>query len=275
MPAIRKFLKEIIEPWLDGTFNKNSFLYDGEGGGVVTKQKSKDSGADFGFGVYNDHHYNLGYFLYGIAVLAKIDPAWGRKYKPQAYSLVADFMNLGRRSNSNYTRLRCFDLYKLHSWAGGLTEFADGRNQESTSEAVNAYYSAALMGLAYGDTQLIATGSTLAALEIHAAQMLGIHVLPLSPITEALFSDVGYVKELVEWTLPNLNRKGVGEGWKGFIYAMEGTYDKESALQKVRSLKVFDDGNSMNNLLWWIHSRGDVEEEFGPGKQCWFGHYCH
>ncbi|KAK7381131.1 hypothetical protein VNO78_33657 [Psophocarpus tetragonolobus] len=319
MPVIRKFLKETIEPWLDGTFSGNGFLYDGKWGGIVTNQGSKDSGADFGFGVYNDHHYNLGYFLYGIAVLAKIDPAWGRKYKPQAYSLVADFMNLGR-SNSKYTRLRCFDLYKLHSWAGGLTEFADGRNQESTSEAVNAYYSAALMGLAYGDTQLIATGSTLAALEIHAAQMwwhvgkghklyegdftkenkvvsvlwankrdsglwfapaqwrecrLGIHVLPLSPITEALFSDVGYVKELVEWTVPNLNRKGVGEGWKGFIYAMEGTYDKESALQKARSLKVFDEGNSLTNLLWWIHSRADVEEEFGQGKQCWFGHYCH
>ena len=40
---------------------------------------------------------------------------------------------------------------------------------------------------------------------------------------------------------------------------MEGTYDKESALQKVRSLKVFDDGNSMTNLLWWIHSKGDDE----------------
>ena len=113
------------------------------------------------------------------------------------------------------------------------------------------------MGLAYRDTQLIATGSTLAALEIHAAQMwwhvgkehkfyqedftknnklvsvlwsnkrgsglwfapvqwrecrIGIYVLPLSSITEALLTDVGYVKELVEWTLPNLNRKGVEEG---------------------------------------------------------------
>jgi endo-1,3(4)-beta-glucanase len=321
IPAIKKFLKETIEPWLNGTFNGNGFLYDGKWGGIVTKQGSQDSGADFGFGIYNDHHYNLGYFLYGIAVLAKIDPSWGRKYKPQAYSLMADFMNLGRKTNSNYTRLRCFDLYKFHSWAGGLIEFADGRNQESTSEAVNAYYAAALMGMAYGDTQLIATGSTLAALEIHAAQMwwhvkggdklyveefskenkvvsvvwsnkrdsglwfapaqwrecrLGIQVLPLLPITEALFSDVGYVKELVEWTLPNLNRKGVGEGWKGFLYAMEGTYDKESALQKVRALKGFDDGNSMSNLLWWIHSRGDgEEEEFGHGKHCWFGHYCH
>ncbi|XP_057740557.1 LOW QUALITY PROTEIN: uncharacterized protein LOC130957731 [Arachis stenosperma] len=197
-----------------------------------------------------------------------------------------------------------------------------GRNQESTSEAVNAYYSAALMGLAYGDTHLIATGSTLVALEMHAAQMwwhvregenlydedfvkenrimgvlwankrdsglwfappewrecrLGIQVLPLLPITETLFSDVGYVKELVEWTKANLNRKGVGEGWKGFIHAMEGTYDRESALQKIRSLKAFDDGNSLSNLLWRIHSRGDVvEEEFDHGKHyCWFDHYCH
>ncbi|KAK4279969.1 hypothetical protein QN277_011658 [Acacia crassicarpa] len=323
IPAIRKFLKETIEPWLEGTFNGNGFLHDPKWGGIVTKQGSKDSGADFGFGIYNDHHYHLGYFLYGIAVLSKIDPAWGRKYKPQAYSLMADFMNLGRRSNSNYTRLRCFDLYKLHSWAGGLTEFGDGRNQESTSEAVNAYYSAALMGLAYGDTHLVATGSTLAALEIHAAQMwwhvkeedtlyeqdftkenrvvgvlwankrdtglwfaprewrecgLGIQVLPLLPITEALFSNVKYVKELVGWTLPALNREGVGEGWKGFVYALEGVYDKERALEKIRNLTGFDDGNTYSNLLWWIHSRGDEvgdEDYYCHVRNCWFNHYCH
>ncbi|XP_027358054.1 probable endo-1,3(4)-beta-glucanase ARB_01444 isoform X2 [Abrus precatorius] len=306
IPKVRKFLKETIEPWLDGTFNGNGFLYDRKWGGIVTKQGSTDTGADFGFGIYNDHHYHLGYFLYGIAVLAKIDPVWGRRYKPQAYSLMADFMNLGRRSNSSYTRLRCFDLYKLHSWAGGLTEFADGRNQESTSEAVNAYYSAALMGLAYGDTHLVAIGSTLTALEIHAAQMwwhvkegdnqyeedfakdnkvvgvlwankrdsglwfappdwrecrLGIQLLPILPISE--------------WTLPALNREGVGEGWKGFVYALQGIYDNEGASQKIRSLNGFDDGNSLTNLLWWIHSRGDEEEEFGHGKHCWFGHYCH
>ncbi|GAV89788.1 Glyco_hydro_81 domain-containing protein [Cephalotus follicularis] len=322
IPAIRKFLKDAIEPWLDGTFTANGFLYDSKWGGIVTKQGSADSGADFGFGVYNDHHYHLGYFLYAIAVLAKIDPAWGRKYKPQAYSLMADFMNLGRRSNSNYPRLRCFDLYKLHSWAGGLTEFGDGRNQESTSEAVNAYYSAALMGLAYGDTHLVTMGSMLAAMEILSAQTwwhvregdnlyaedftrenrvvgvlwankrdsglwfappdwkecrLGIQVIPLLPITEVLFSDVGFAKELVKWTLPALAREGVGEGWKGFVYSLEGIYDKEGALEKVRNLNGFDDGNSLTNLLWWIHSRSDKKEEgcWGGGKYCWFGHYCH
>ena len=319
IPAIRNFLKNTITPWLDGSFGGNGFLYDGMWGGLVTKQGSTESGADFGFGVYNDHHFHLGYFLYAIAVLAKIDPAWGRKYRPQAYSLMADVMNLGRNSNSNYTRLRCFDLWKLHSWASGVTESSGGRNQESTSEAVNTYYSAALMGLAYGDAPLVATGSTLAAMEIEAAQTwwhvregdkmyaedftrenrvvgilwankrdgglwfappewrecrLGIQVLPVLPITEVLFSDVGFVRELVKWTLPALGREGVGEGWKGFLYAMEGIYDKEVALEKIGKLSGYDDGNSLTNLLWWIHSRGD-EGEGGleGGKLSWFGQY--
>ncbi|KAI4389302.1 hypothetical protein MLD38_001540 [Melastoma candidum] len=322
VPTVRKFLKDKIEPWLDGNFSGNGFLYDEKWGGIVTQQGAVDSGADFGFGVYNDHHYHLGYFVYAIAVLAKIDPAWGRKYRPQAYSLMADFMSLGRKTSSLYTRLRCFDLYKLHSWAGGLTEFADGRNQESTSEAVNAYYSAALMGLAYGDAHLVTTGSMLASFEIHAAQAwwhvreqdnlygvdftrenrvvgvlwankrdsglwfaapdrrecrLGIQVLPLLPITETLFSDEEFVGQLVRWAYPAISKAGVEDGWKGFVYSMEGVYDRGSALQKVRSLSGFDDGNSLSNLLWWIHSRGSEDEMGCKGghKFCWFGHYCH
>ncbi|GER35727.1 beta-glucan-binding protein [Striga asiatica] len=298
IPVIKNFLKETIEPWLEGTFGSNGFLYDSKWGGIVTKQGSFDSGADFGFGLFNDHHYHIGYFLYAIAVLVKIDPSWGRKYKPQAYSLVADFMNMKRKGNSGYPRLRCFDLYKLHSWAGGLTEFADGRNQESTSEAVNAYYSAALMGLAYGDTHLVSTGSTLTAFEIEAAKMwwhvredssnnlypkefvrencvvgvlwsskrdsglwfappewrecrLGIQLLPLLPVSEVLFSDVRFVKELVEWVLPALNREGVGEGWKGFVYALRGVYDIEGALESIRNLKGHDDGNSCWMTVSW------------------------
>ncbi|CAI8594175.1 unnamed protein product [Vicia faba] len=85
---VKKYLKETIEHWLDGTFNGNGFLYDKKWGGIITKQGSADTHANFGFGVYNDHHYHLGYFLYGIVVLAKIDPIWGAKYKPQAYSLM-------------------------------------------------------------------------------------------------------------------------------------------------------------------------------------------
>ncbi|KAK3413565.1 hypothetical protein EUGRSUZ_I02114 [Eucalyptus grandis] len=289
IPTIEKYLKSTIERWLEGTFSGNGFLYDAKWGGIITKLGSTNPGEDLGFGLYNAHHYHLGYFLYAIAVLAKVDPAWGRKYRPQAYSLMVDFMNLGRRSNSKSPRLRCFNLYKLHSWAGGLIEFADGWNQESTSEAVNAYYSAALMGLAYGDTHLVVVGLTLAAMEIQVAQtwwhVREDHNLYKEDFTRenrvvgvlwanktdsglwfadrsgeiVLFSDVQFTKQLVDWMYSALNKEGI-EGWRGFLRA-----------------ERFDDGNFFSNLLWWIHSRGD-DEEMGykdGGKYCWFGHYCH
>jgi len=187
----------------------------------------------------------------------------------------------------------------------GLTEFVDGRNHESTSQALNAYYSAALMGMAYGDVQLVALGSTLAALEILAARTwfqvssngsmyedvftqenrimgilwsnkrdsdlwfashklreyrLGIHLLPIVPISEPLFSDVDYVIELVTWASMDLDREGADDAWKGFVYALQALYDKEEALQNVKGLKAFDNGNSFTNLLWWIHTRGDQDD---------------
>nr|GMC66036.1 probable endo-1,3(4)-beta-glucanase ARB_01444 [Ipomoea batatas] len=323
IPVVQSFLKGSIEPWLNGSLEGNAFLYESKWGGIVTKQSSSDTGADFGFGIYNDHHYQIGYFIYAIAVLAKIDSGWGRKYKRQAYSLVGDYMNLGRREGSHYPKLRCFDLWKLHSWAAGLTESADGRNQESTSEAVNAYYAAALMGLVYGDPNLVAIGSTLSAMEILSAQTwwhvredpensvytqefrknnrlvgvswankrdsslwfappewrecrVGIQVLPLLPISETLFSDIQFVKQLVQWTGPAMRRDGVEDGWKGFVYALEGVYDKEGALGKIRNLNGSDDGNSLTNLLWWIHSRDDVGEESDRARKlCWSRHYNH
>jgi len=48
------------------------------------------------------------FLLVAIAVLVKIDPTCGRKYKSPAYSLLEDFMNLSIKSN--YTCLRCFNL---------------------------------------------------------------------------------------------------------------------------------------------------------------------
>ena len=55
------------------------------------------------------------------------------------------------------------DFNQAWKW---LTEFGNGRNQHSTSEAINAYYAASLMGVAYGHTHFLAIGSTLIALEI-------------------------------------------------------------------------------------------------------------
>ncbi|CAN1121066.1 hypothetical protein LINPERPRIM_LOCUS1958, partial [Linum perenne] len=83
----------------------------------------------------------------------------------------------------------------------------------------------------------------------------GLHVV--------VFADSGFVRQLVEWTLLALNREGVGEGWKGFVYALEAVYDKGSALEKMKRLNGYDDGNSISNMLWWIYSRDDDDEEQG------------
>ncbi|XP_024630823.2 probable endo-1,3(4)-beta-glucanase ARB_01444, partial [Medicago truncatula] len=171
IPKVKKYLKEIIEPWLDGAIKENGFLYDQEWRVVVTKQGCSDSSYDFGSEFYTSRLYHLRYFLDGIVILVNIDPCWGKKYKCRAYSLMQEFMNLSTCSNPNYTHLRCFDLYKFHSWAGGLKEFEKGRYQKGTSEAVIAYYSARLIGLEYGDANVVTTGPTLTALLSIRAQM--------------------------------------------------------------------------------------------------------
>ena len=53
-----------------------------------------------------------------------------------------------------YPPMRHKDWFVGHSWAGGLFPSASGRNQESTSEAVNAWYAIALFGDAIGDGRL-------------------------------------------------------------------------------------------------------------------------
>lgn len=315
LKTAKGFLGESMTPWMEGRFPGNALLYDLKWGGLVSQNGSRDSGADFGLGVYNDHHYHMGYFCYAGAVLAKLDPAWGATFRAHLYTIAEDFMTLHHhhkktsqpqhhsgvtRSRPLFPRLRNFDLWVLHSWAGGLTEFADGRNQESTSEALNAYYSAALLGMAFGDGLLVNAGLTLAAFEIRAAHTLwhvpsncalyepefvsanrmlgvlwankrdtglwfapsecrecrlGIQLLPILPITEFLFRDVQFVKELVEWAWPSLSRPDVKDGWKGFVYALQALYAPQKSLRNVAALSEHDDGNSLSNMLWWIYSR--------------------
>jgi endoglucanase Acf2 len=62
------------------------------------------------------------------------------------------------RNDSMFPYLRCFDSYAGHSWASGDAQFADGNNQESSSESMNAWYAMILWGQATGDTVVRDTG---------------------------------------------------------------------------------------------------------------------
>jgi endo-1,3(4)-beta-glucanase len=59
-----EFLQKSLTPWLLGQFPGNAFLYDTTWGGIISRDGSRDPGADFGLGLYNDHHFHLGYFVY-------------------------------------------------------------------------------------------------------------------------------------------------------------------------------------------------------------------
>jgi endoglucanase Acf2 len=60
--------------------------------------------------------------------------------------------------------------YMGHSWASGLQASLDGKNQESSSEAANAYLAIVQLGKATGDAVLEGWGQLLLANEVTAAR---------------------------------------------------------------------------------------------------------
>ncbi|KAJ1657940.1 hypothetical protein IWQ61_002740 [Dispira simplex] len=161
-------LKRLIDPWLKGS-NSDPLVFDSTWGGLCSSASMLDHGADFGNAVYNDHHFHYGYFIYAAATIARYDSNWGQTNREILDLLVRDYANPSRNSGS-FTRFRHMDFYDGHSWASGLTEFWDGRNQESTSEAVNAYYAVYLLGLALNDQELAQRGNGLLTMELVSAK---------------------------------------------------------------------------------------------------------
>jgi hypothetical protein len=58
----------------------DTLLYDENLGGMVTSDGVRDSGADFGNGRYNDHHFHYGYILYACAILGKLDDSFAKEF---------------------------------------------------------------------------------------------------------------------------------------------------------------------------------------------------
>lgn len=161
-------LKASLTTW----FTQNGlFAYEQKWGGMVFAPALGDIGSDFGFSYsWNDHHFHLGYFAYACAVLGKFDPTWLATYQERVTELVHDYCNPLGSSDTRYPEVRNKDFYAGHSWASGLVDFADNRNQESTSEAVNGYYGAALWGAVIGDTTLQNVALLMLAMEARSTK---------------------------------------------------------------------------------------------------------
>jgi endo-1,3(4)-beta-glucanase len=131
--TIQMKLRQEIIRWLSPSHGSSEkfFYYDSKMHSIVGVQTS------FGSEQINDHHFHYGYFIYAASILAKYDAEFLKDYEPMVNLLVADIANYNL--NTQFPIRRVFDPYFGHSWASGSAPFNDGNNQESVSEALNAW----------------------------------------------------------------------------------------------------------------------------------------
>jgi len=195
-------LTKLVELYASGN-GKNRFVYDGSWGGFVScgcaydvvdgvptcKNRGPstsadgssdcpaltDPGMDFGNGFYNDHHFQWGYHIYAAAVAARLDPAWALRNKENLLLYARDVANPDA-ADRYFPVWRHKDWYTGWSWASGIAlgggrPYRNGRNQESTSEAINGYYGVQLLGDALGMASMRDWGRAALASEIVSTQI--------------------------------------------------------------------------------------------------------
>lgn len=147
---LRKLMHDRIEQWFSGADRKRYFQLDRSIGTLLAHPEEY-----FAIGQMNDHHFHYGYWIRTIAELALREPAWAgpQKWGPMVDLMIADIATT-RRNDERFPFLRHFDAYEGHSWASGVALGPWGNNQESSSEAINAWVGLILWGEIRGDTAL-------------------------------------------------------------------------------------------------------------------------
>lgn len=143
----------------------NPLVYDTIWNGIVSSGSytTGDSGQDFGNTCYNDHHFHYGYFIYTAAVIAYLDPSWLSFNQDWVNALVRDAANPSLE-DSLFPFSRMFDWYHGHSFAKGLYESADSKDEESSSEDAFFAYAIKMWGHVSGDASMEARGNLMVSL---------------------------------------------------------------------------------------------------------------
>lgn len=169
---LTKRLKARLEDWLTATDasgkpkTKRVFAYEKNWGTLIGYPAGYGSDTEL-----NDHHFHYGYFLRAAGEIARRDPEWAKdeRFGGMIKMLIRDIASPDREDKL-FPWLRNFDPYAGHSWASGHARFGDGNNQESSSEAMNAWYGMILFGQATGDTKLRDLGIWLYTTEMTAIE---------------------------------------------------------------------------------------------------------
>ena len=180
--ASRRLLKLVqgrIEDWFSGESRSTYFHLDKNLGTVVSYPEEY-----FAVEQMNDHHFHYGYWIRTAAELGLRDPQWASKQQWGAMVdlLVSDIAHTVR-GDTTFPFLRNFDPYEGHSWASGVGLGEWGNNQESSSEAMNAWAGLILWGELNGDTSLRDLGIYLYTTEAEAIQhyWFDLHGLVFAP----------------------------------------------------------------------------------------------
>lgn len=288
--TMKQKLTETLAKWTDpkGAASRKAFafVYDEQGKGLIGLTPS------FGSDEYNDHHFHYGYFLYAAGVVSQDDPDLAKQYAPVMNLIAADIASSA--GNGKFPDRRAFDAYAGHSWASGTSPFADGNNQESSSEAVNAWTGLALWAKSSGNAALQNEATWMLSSEVQSslaywtnfdtsqpvykgfdhkivalnwggkrdyatwfspepAAMLGIQLIPMSPVATYLAGDPERIDaNVAEATGGKFDQK-FGD-YLLMYSALAGSDQRQTALAAARTLdsKLIDDGNSRAYLLAWL-----------------------
>ena len=174
-----ELVRERLEFWFSGEGSRSYFHFDKQLGTVVGYPDEF-----FSVEQMNDHHFHYGYFIRAAAEVALRDPAWAAKdrWGGMVDVLVADIATT-ERGRADFPFLRNFDPYEGHSWASGVGMGDYGNNQESSSEALNAWAGLILWAEVHGNGALRDLGVYMYATEAEAIShyWFDIHGLVFAP----------------------------------------------------------------------------------------------
>jgi endoglucanase Acf2 len=155
-------LREWAEPDGCATRDARCFVYDEAARSVIGLTPS------FGSDELNDHHFHYGYILAAAGLLAQDDADLASELAPVMDVLAQDIA--AALPSDVLPQLRSYDPYAGHSWASGTSPFADGNNQESSSEAVTAWNGLGLWAQASDQPELATQATWLASTEALTAR---------------------------------------------------------------------------------------------------------
>ena len=151
-----KLLKKLENELFKGI---NDFSYNDKLGMMISNN------SEFGNDRGNDHHLQYGYYIRSAAILKSSGVLIPEKMEKIIDQLVLDIANMDKNSDQ-FPYLRHYSIYEGHSWADGQGNTSDGNNQESSSEALQAWYSLYLWGLQSNNRNLSDLGKWLFSQEL-------------------------------------------------------------------------------------------------------------